>query len=132
MEILRVRSSLAALLALGLTGCAISESENRRTLNALDAHATPSSAAARWAVTPLALPVSLVAAVGDMVVVHPICSIDDAWADTVDALWTSRGETRFRRAVLLPLAAIATPFVFTGDLGARALFPIDPNDRLAP
>jgi hypothetical protein len=132
MERLRVRVSLVALLALGITSCAISESENRRTLNALDAHATPSSAAARWAVAPLALPVSLVAAVGDMVVVHPVCSIDDAWADTVDALWTSHGETKFRRAVMLPLAAVATPIFFTGDLGARALFPIDPNGRLAP
>ena len=130
MERLVVRASLAALLA--LSGCAISESENRRTLNALDAHATPSSEVARWASSPLALPVSLVAAVGDMVIVHPICSIDDAWADTVDNLWTSHGETKFRRAVMLPLAAVATPFFFTGDLGARALFPIDPNRRLAP
>lgn len=126
------RSAGAALVALALSGCAVFERENRRTLNALDAHATPASAGARWVIAPLALPASLVVAVGDMLIVHPVCSIDDAWADTVDALWTSHGETKFRRAVMLPLAALATPVVFTGDLLARSLFPIDPNERLAP
>ena len=132
LERLFVRAGLAALAALVVSGCAVSERENRRTLNALDAHATPASEAARWAISPLALPVSLVAVLGDIVIVHPVCSIDDAWADTVDALWTSHGETKFRRAVMLPLATLATPLVFTGDLGARALFPIGPNERLAP
>lgn len=120
-------SIVLALVLLGCaatSGCAISSRENRRTLNALDEHATPPSATARWAMAPLALPVSLGAVIGDMLLVHPICSIDDAWADTVDALWTSHGETKFRRAVLLPLATLATPIVFTGDLIARALFPI--------
>jgi hypothetical protein len=131
-ERLLVRASLSALLALAVPGCAISERENRRTLNALDEHATPASAAARWALSPLALPASLVAVAGDAMIVHPICSIDDAWADTVDALWTSHGETKFRRAVMLPLAAVATPFFFTGDVVARALFPIDANGRLEP
>lgn len=132
MERLFARAASAALIALALSGCAVFERENRRTLNALDEHATPASAAARWALSPLALPLSLVAAIGDMVIVHPVCSIDDAWADTVDALWTSHGETKFRRAVMLPLATLATPVVFTGDLLARSLFPIDPNERLKP
>jgi len=110
------------------SGCAISSRENRRTLNALDEHATPSSAAARWVMAPVALPVSLLAVTGDMAIVHPLCSIDDAWADTVDALWTSHGETKFRRAVLLPLAALATPIVFTGDLIARSLFPLPKHE----
>jgi hypothetical protein len=52
---LLLRASLAVLDAFAVSGCAIFESENRRTLNALEAPATPSSAAARWALAPLAL-----------------------------------------------------------------------------
>jgi hypothetical protein len=122
-----MRRALGAALALALAGCAVFEADNRRTLNALDEHAAPRGAAARWALSPVALPVSLVAALADMAIVHPICSIDDAWHDTVDWLWTPRGESKFRRAVLLPLSALATPFVFTGDLAARVLFPVPPH-----
>lgn len=126
-----MRAAISAALVLALAGCAVFESENRRTLNALDEHAAPASAAGRWALAPVALPVSLVAALGDMVIVHPICSIDDAWGDTVDWLWTPRGESRFRRAVMLPLAALATPVLFVGDLAARSAFPIDPRKNSA-
>lgn len=122
-----MRPALAATLVLALSGCAVFEAKNRRTLNALDEHAAPPNAAARWALSPVALPVSFVAALADMVIVHPVCSIDDAWHDTVDWLWTSHGESKFRRAVLLPLSALATPFVFTGDLLARSVFPIPPH-----
>jgi hypothetical protein len=116
------------VLVFALGGCAVFESENRRMLNALDRHVAPPNAAARWALSPLAMPLSLLAVTGDAVIVHPVCSIDDAWADTVDFLWTSHGESRFRRAMLTPLATLATPFAFVGDLGARILFPIDPNE----
>jgi hypothetical protein len=122
---------MLALLALAASGCAIAERDNRRTLNALDEHATPASEPARWALAPLALPVSLVAAAGDMLIVHPVCSVDDAWADTVDVLWTSHGETRFRRVVMIPLAALTTPPFFAGNLLFRSLLPVDPNARLA-
>jgi hypothetical protein len=127
-----LRRALGAALVLTLSGCAVFEADNRRTLNALDAHASPPNAAARWALAPVALPVSFVAALADVVIVHPVCSIDDAWHDTVDWLWTPHGESKFRRAVLLPLSALATPFVFTGDLAARAVFAIPPHGEEAP
>ncbi len=126
------RASIAVLLACLLGGCAVFERENRRALNALDEHAAPANAAARWSLAPLALPVGVAAVTVDMLLVHPVCSIDDAWADTVDWLWTPRGESRFRRAVMLPLAAAATPVVFAGDLVARAAFPIDSHECAAP
>lgn len=112
-------------LALLLAGCAVFDRDNRRLLTALDEHATPPRAAARWALSPLAFPAGLAAVTLDMVVVQPVCSVDDAWADTVDWLWTSHGESRFRRAVMLPLAVAATPPVFAGDWLARSVFPID-------
>jgi hypothetical protein len=119
---------LAALLVLALAGCAQVKEENRRTLNALDAAATPQSEAGRWALSPVALPVGIVALVTDMLVVHPACSLDDAWGDTVQLLWTPRDESRFRRAVLLPLVTLATPLVFAGDWVGRALLPLPPRE----
>ncbi len=122
------RGVLLVVLLLGCAGCAISEKENRRTLNALDARVIPEGEAARWALAPVALPAGLVAAAVDMVVVHPATVFDDAWGDTRAWLWTSRGESRFRRAVMLPLVTIATPFVYVGDWLGRAIFAIDPRE----
>jgi hypothetical protein len=115
------------LLLLLAAGCAISEHDNRRTLNALDLHLSPESAATRWMVAPLALPVGVAGLAVDAAVVHPCCVFDDAWGDTTEWLWTSHGESRFRRAVMVPLSALATPFLFAGDWLARALFDIDPR-----
>jgi hypothetical protein len=121
------RASFALVLALSLPACAIFEGENRRTLNALDEHLAPQSTAARWALSPLALLLGFGALAGDLLLVHPVCSVDDAWGDTVEWLWTPRGETRFRRTVMLPLVTVATPLVFAGDLAGRSVFPIEPR-----
>jgi hypothetical protein len=126
------RASFSVVLALSLGGCAVFESENRRTLNALDEHVTPQGAGARWALSPLALPLGFGALAADLLLVHPVCSVDDAWGDTVEWLWTPRGETRFRRAVMLPLVTVATPVVFGGDLAGRSVFPIDPRKDASP
>ena len=124
------RSSWLALVALMLflPGCAVINEENRRTLNAMDAAWTPESAGARWGLAPVALPAGLLGLAADAFVVHPACVLDDAWGDTVDWLWTPEpDESRFRRAVLTPLCALATPLVFVGDWLGRALFPMQPR-----
>lgn len=124
------RSMLLLLLAMAwalTAGCAVFKEENRRTLNALDEHLTPSSVGARWVFAPLALPIGLAGGATDLVLVHPACVIDDAWGDTVELLWTPRGESRFRRAVMLPLVTLATPFVFIGDWLGRAAFMLPPR-----
>lgn len=118
----RVGPVVAALLAACLASCAVMERENRRTLNSLDEHWSPSSEAGRWAAAPVALPAALVGLVVDGLIVNPAVVVDDAWADTVDWLWTPKGESRFRRAVMLPLAALATPFVYVGDWIRRGFF----------
>lgn len=118
-----------ALLALTLlAGCAVMESRNRLTLNLLDEHLTPSSPAGRWAAAPVALPVGLVALAADAFVVHPATVFDDTWYDTVDWLWTpAADESRFRRALLLPLITLATPVVYVGDWFRRAFFAVKPR-----
>jgi hypothetical protein len=120
-----------------LAGCAVSEKENRRTLNAMDRNLTPASTAGRWAVAPVALPAALVGLAADALIVHPSTVFDDAWRDTVKWLWTpDPSESRFRRAVLLPLIVLATPFVYVGDWLRRATIdppPLHPaGDQPAP
>lgn len=121
---LRTRVLLLAGLLL-LSGCALVKKDNRRLLNALDAGIAPESTAARVALAPLVLPLGLLAAAGDQLFVHPATVVDDAWRDTVDVLWTSRGETPFKRALLLPLVTIATPPFYLGDFLMRSMFPMD-------
>ncbi len=115
------------LLLVLATACAASEHDNRRTLNALDDQLTPDSVSARWIAAPVTLPIGVVSLAVDAAVVHPCCVFDDAWGDTVEWLWTPHGASRFRRAVMIPLSALATPFVFAGDWLGRALFDIDPR-----
>lgn len=118
------RTALLALLLLACTACAVSRKDNRLTLNALDEHVAPESTAARWALAPVGLPVGIVAGVVDMLIVHPATVFDDAWDDTQDMLWTPRNESRFRRAVMLPLVTVATPFVYIGDWLVRSIFDV--------
>jgi hypothetical protein len=117
---------LASLLL--VSACAVSDERNRLTLNAMDAHLAPESTAARWAVAPVAFPAALLGLAADALVVHPATVFDDAWRDTDDWLWTpDPSESRFRRAMLLPLVVLATPLVYAGDWLGRAVFAIDPH-----
>lgn len=105
----------------------MTDPDNRRVLGLLDRELTPSSTAGKVALAPLALPVGLAAFAADLAIVHPACVVDDAWLDTVDLLWTSKEESAFRRALFVPLATLATPFVFTGDWLGRCLFRWPPH-----
>ena len=125
---LLLRSLGVCAAGLALTGCAIFEPDNRRTLNALDRHLTPSATLGRVALVPIGLPVGLVAGVADLCIVHPATVLDDAWGDTAELLWTPRTESRFRRALLMPLAALATPPVFLGDWLGRSIFALPPRE----
>jgi hypothetical protein len=101
--------------------------DSRRTLHLLDENLTPASPTARQLALPLAIPVGFAALVVDSVLVNPVCAIDDAWGDTVELLWTPRGESALRRTVFTPLAATATPLVFAGDWLLRSLLPLPPR-----
>ena len=132
-ELTRFVLSATLLLAALIPGCAVMQEKNRRTLNAMDENWTPSSTPGRWAASPVAFPASLVGLTVDALIVNPALVFDDAWDDTVEWLWTpTLDESRFRRAVILPLAAIATPFVYIGDwvrLGFFADRPLTEHDE---
>lgn len=118
----------AVLLSALLCACSMFRSDNRRTLNLLDQEAAPASTGTKVALAPLALPIGVLAFAADLAVVHPIATIDDAWDDTEELLWRPKDESGLRRALFVPLAAAATPFVFFGDWFGRWLLPINSGE----
>lgn len=129
-----LRRHLLLLLVGTTAACSMMRTDNRRTLNALDAALTPASTTAKVALAPVALPVGLAAFAADLTVVHPVASIDDAWDDTADLLWTPRGESTLRKVLFVPVAALATPVVFAADWFGRWLLPIEssPGAEVGP
>ena len=125
---MRPRSIAVPLLLLLVAACSMFRTDNRRTLNLLDRELAPEDTAAKVALAPITLPVGVAAFAADLAVVHPIATIDDAWEDTEELLWRSHDESALRRALVMPLAAIATPFVFAGDWFGRWLLPIAKED----
>jgi hypothetical protein len=119
----------AALLLTLATSCTTMRDEGRRTLDWLDRTCTPEGTAARWALSPVATGLGLMGLAADTLVVNPCCAVDDAWHDTVQALWTNEDESRFRRAMLTPLAALATPVWFGVDWAFRCVVPMPPAAR---
>lgn len=116
------------LLLVGTSAaCSMLRTDNRRTLNALDAAFTPDSTAGKVALAPVALPVGLAAFAADLTIVHPVVTLDDAWDDTTDLLWTPRGESTLRKVLFVPVAAVATPVVFAVDWFGRWLLPVESN-----
>ncbi len=78
---------------------------------------------------PVALPAALVGLTADAFIVQPATVFDDAWRDTVEWLWTpAPDESRFRRAVLLPVVTLATPLVYVADWIRLAFFAVPPRD----
>ena len=128
------RAMLVVVLAAASlsSGCAVLERGNRRTLNALDERWSPPTTAGRWAAAPVAFPAAVVGLLVDALFVNPALAVDDAWSDTVDWLWTpDPDESRFRRAVIVPVAALATPIVYVGDW-IRLGFFLPPRLEAAP
>lgn len=107
--------------------CTIVRPDSRRTLDVLDHNLTPASSTARALLLPVAVPVGIGGILTDTLLVNPIHAIDDAWLDMVDVLWTSDDETPLRRALFVPLAALATPVVFAGDWLGRCVLPLPPR-----
>lgn len=120
---------LGVAMLLVASACSMCRESNRRTLDLLDRELTPESTAAKVALFPVALPGGLVAFAADLAVVHPAATVDDAWDDTEQLLWHPRDESSLRRVLFVPLAALATPLVFTGDWFGRWLLPIASEEK---
>ena len=110
------------------SSCDMGSSSRRCLLNYVDANWTPTTTASRWLATPVALPVALGAGAVDAVILHPTSQFDDAWWDTQRAIWDFEGSSDFRKVLLMPLSAVATPVVFGVTWSFRAVFDIDDSD----
>jgi len=119
-----LRASAGVVVAAALAGCSMCDRDNRRTLEFLDRELVPESTGGKLALAPVAFPVGVGAFAADAVIVHPVASLDDAWLDTRDLLWTSKDESALRRALFVPFAVLATPLVFAGDWLGRCLLPL--------
>ena len=117
--------ALLAVVCACTASCAMGNENRRLLLNYLDASWQPRSTTVRWIAAPIALPVALVAGAADAVVLHPIGQLDDAWVDTVDAVWDFDDSTEFRTVLLTPLSAAVTPVVFGVTWLWRSVFDID-------
>ena len=115
----------AAVVCLSASSCAISSGDRRPLLNYVDASLAPPTTAGRWLAAPVALPVALAAAATDAVILHPLSQIDDAWCDTRTAIWDFEGSSDFRKVLLMPLSAVATPAVFGVTWLFRASFDVE-------
>ncbi len=118
---------LSALLCSGaITGCAVTRSENRPTLNALDRAVQGSvitrSATGKALAAPVAFPVGVTAGVIDMAVVTPARAAVPAARDTSSYLWENPQGSDLRQMMLLLPKAVATPVVFTTDWAFRSVF----------
>ncbi|MFT7463413.1 MAG: hypothetical protein ACI9EF_001757 [Pseudohongiellaceae bacterium] len=111
------------LLAVCLAACAPLEPTNRYGLDGLNEHLTPESETGRWALSPVAVPVGLATYFVDGLLIHPFYVWDDAWTDTRDAVWDTRDESRFRRALVYPLRVVGTPVVYLLSFAGRWLGP---------
>jgi hypothetical protein len=123
----RVFAGRLVLLSLALLAgsCSMFRGNNRRTLNWLDESFTPVSTGGKIALAPVAFPIGVFGFAADLAIVHPAATIDDAWSDTEHLLWQADDESALRRALFVPVAVLATPFVFAGDWIGRWFLPID-------
>ncbi len=123
----RITVVMAALLCLGaLSGCAVTRSENRLALNALD-RAVEGSAITRTANTkalaaPVAFTAGVTAGVIDMAVVTPARAAVPAAKDTSSYLWENPQGSDLRQMMLLLPKTVATPVVFVTDWAFRSVF----------
>jgi len=110
-------------------GCAMGARENRRLTTVLSDHLTPDAAWGRWSLLPLAIPVGGVSLVTDTFVVHPACSLPNAWLDTAATLWGfDLCDRYYSNAMTIPIRATLTPILFVSDWLVRSGWDVDPPD----
>lgn len=118
---------LAALFySITLSGCAVTQRENRLVMNSLDQAVQGSvitgSTTGKVMAAPLALPVGVTAGVIDMAIVTPARAAVPAAADTNSYLWKNPQGSDLRQMMLLVPKVVATPMVFLTDWAFRTTF----------
>ena len=120
------RALLIMITLCSLGGCAVTRSENRLTLNALDRAAQDSvitkSTTGKALASPLAFTAGVTAGVIDLAVVTPARGTVPAAADTNTYLWKDPQGSDLRQMMLFVPKVAATPVVFLTDWAFRSVF----------
>jgi len=109
-----------------ISGCAVTNRENRLVLNSLDdavqGSAITSSTTGKVLAAPIAFPVGVTAGIIDMAVVTPARAAIPAAKDTNSYLWENPQGSDLRQMMLLMPKVAATPVVFITDWAFRSVF----------
>lgn len=120
------RALFVIITICSLGGCAVTRSENRLTLNALDRAVQDSviteSTTAKVVASPLALTAGVTAGVIDLAVITPARASVPAAADTNTYLWEDPQGSDLRQMMLFVPKVVATPVVFLTDWACRSVF----------
>ena len=123
----RITLFLAVLLCFGtISGCAVTNRENRVVLNSLDhaaqGSALTSSTTGKVLAAPLAFPMGVTATAIDMALVTPARAALPAAKDTSSYLWDNPQGSDLRQMMMLVPKVVATPVVFMTDWAFRSAF----------
>ncbi|TGK44598.1 hypothetical protein [Leptospira andrefontaineae] len=115
------------IFLLGFSNCAVFNRNNTPLIVKVEENLVPEDTGKKIIAAPLFIPLGLVAGILDLLIVHPIIRIPDAFNDTVSLLWTPRGNGYVTNMGFLPISIVLTPIVFSLDLLARSSFDINGN-----
>lgn len=126
-----VRFSALILGVAQVAGCAFLNRNNTPTFNLVEKHLWPESKGAREAAFPFIFPIGFIAVMADAFIVHPATVIDDAAADTLNALWDDLDfdEKYMTEMAVLPWRTVSTPIVFVACFMGRSAFDIPARAR---
>ena len=121
---LRVMRTVCALALCCIAHCAVLAPERRVLTTTLDENLTPPSPAARAALTPLAVPVGLVALGLDAVLINPIAHIPDSYKNA-NVVFTEIPYTEYGEIVVFPMRVLTYPVIFVGSMLFYAMVPLE-------
>ncbi|MEI1280454.1 hypothetical protein V6Z05_19130 [Leptospira venezuelensis] len=119
--------SIFLIFFFGFSNCAVFNRNNTPLVVKVEENLVPEETGYKILAAPVFISVGLVAGLLDLLIVHPIIRIPDAFRDTVNLLWTPRGNGYVTNMGFLPISIVMTPIVFTLDLFARSSFDINGN-----
>jgi hypothetical protein len=105
-----------------LTGCAVFDEDNRRSLNSLDEVIAPQSPANQIALAPFAVPVASGALLVDAFAVNPVYAVKPAALDTYELYWKPREVEPLTRAMLFVPIVVLTPPTFVASWFVHSFF----------
>ncbi len=122
------RVIIPVALLLALSGCAFNNPKNTPLLTALDGVMQPETTQSKVAWGVVFVPVGVAAGAADVLIIHPIQSIELAARDTWVVVWANPPGPPVRQAALFLPKLVLTPMVFGLRWFGNSLFDVQPID----